>query len=255
MATRKSLTGRVTKRIDVTKDLMKLWIEPPSQFEGFKAGQYCTVGLNGIYRPFSIASAPGDPLIELFIELIPESVRTPKSLTPMLWEVWPGDTIDILPRAKGTFLFDANYRVHIMIATVTGVTPYISMLRMLKTRSKPDLKTNTRIYVFHGASYYDEFGYFDELQLRHIGAEIIYVPTVSRPTEQRNAKWHGTTGRVNLIVEDYLDRYRITPEDALVYLCGNEDMIDDLGNEKPTEGNPLGRLVSRGYTIRKEIFF
>ena len=261
MALKELPTAEIIDRKDLTDDLMLMWLEPPVEFQGFQAGQYCTIGVDECYRPYSIASAPKDPHIELFLELIPPEVRTPKSLTPKLWEKYPDDTVTFFPKAKGTFLFDPNYQTHVMIATVTGVAPYMSMLRMLQTKDKPNLKPNTRIFVFQGASYQDEFGYLEELQLRQDEAEIIFVPTVSRPYNPvkpetiRNKGWYGQTGRVNLIVEEYLDRYGITPENTLVYLCGNEKMIDDLGNTKPTDKNPIGKLIARGYAVQQEVFF
>ncbi|MDP3779049.1 MAG: hypothetical protein Q8R30_03360 [bacterium] len=277
MATKKELpTACVVGREDLTEDLMKMWLEPPSEFQGFQAGQYCTIGVDGCYRPYSIASAPKDPIIELFLELIPPEMRTPKSLTPKLWEKHPGDTVTFFPKAKGTFLFDPNFGTHIMIATVTGVAPYVGMLRMLKTGDRPkNLKPDMRIYVFEGASYQDEFGYLEELRLREYDElpwlkerrsqeyteEVRFIPTVSRPYDPakpetiRNKGWNSQTGRVNLIVEEYLDHYKITPEDTLVYLCGNERMIDDLGNTEPTETKPIGKLIAKGYTVRQEVFF
>jgi ferredoxin--NADP+ reductase len=251
-------TARIVGREDITDDLMKMWLEPPVEFQGFQAGQYCTIGVGRCCRPYSIASAPGDPL-ELFLELIPPERRTPKSVTPKLWEKHPGDMVTFFPKAKGTFLFNLDYRIHVMIATVTGVAPYMSMLRTLDRRKQID--KNINIFLFDGASYQDEFGYLQELRCRHLGYEIIFIPTISRPYDPskqetiRNKGWQGQTGRVNLIVEKYLDYYGITPEDTLVYLCGNENMIDDLGNTEPTEKKPIGKLIARGYTVRQEVFF
>ena len=46
---------KVLKREDLTPDLMLMWLEKPSGYS-FKAGQYCTLGIDGIERAYSIVS-------------------------------------------------------------------------------------------------------------------------------------------------------------------------------------------------------
>lgn len=254
----------VVKRQDITDDLMKLWLEPPQEFQPFKPGQYCTIGVNGIERPYSIASAPHEALIELFLELIPDKFRTPKSLTPMLWKLHEGDTVSIRPKAKGTFLLDESVFTHAMIATVTGVAPFVSMLRAMRNGYYASLGPYQWFHVFQGASYCCEFGYNEELETHDGELEemrkgnhrpIIYVPTVSRPNESLNKLWTQQAGRVNVIVEQYFHAMSICPKDATIYLCGNEGMVDDLGNTRVTPDKPLGKLIAKGYNVKQEIFF
>ncbi|MGH9198062.1 MAG: hypothetical protein ACRD1T_20305, partial [Acidimicrobiia bacterium] len=110
--------ARIVRREDFTDDLFLLWLEPEIKFH-FKPGQYITIGAGGIERPYSIVSAPYEPLIELFIEyVLPEHGGT---LTPMLYAQHVGDVLTIRPRAKGLFTFRAGARNHVMVGTVTGV--------------------------------------------------------------------------------------------------------------------------------------
>ena len=62
---------KVNRREDITDDLLKIWIEKPEEYT-FKPGQYCTIGINGIERAYSIVSAPYESDLELFVELVPE---------------------------------------------------------------------------------------------------------------------------------------------------------------------------------------
>ena len=62
--------SKVLKREDITPDLLLMWIEKPDGFT-FKAGQYCTIGRDGIERAYSIVSAPHEDSLELFVELVP----------------------------------------------------------------------------------------------------------------------------------------------------------------------------------------
>ena len=53
----KTVEAKVLKRKDVTDELLLIWVKRPEGLS-FKAGQYCTIGIGGIERAYSIASAP-----------------------------------------------------------------------------------------------------------------------------------------------------------------------------------------------------
>lgn len=231
-------TATVVRWKDLTDDLWLMWLKTAIPFN-FKPGQYITIGVDGIERPYSIASSPSEPEIELFIEVIP---LPDGELTPLLYDLNIGDEVTIRPRAKGLFLFDPEFRNHVMVATVTGVTPFISMLRAYFENPRG----GDRFYILEGASYWDEFGYHDELRkLAEEREEVVFVPTVSRPSEERNAHWKGETGRVNTLVEKYLEEFGLQPHDTIIYLCGHPLMIEDV----------KGRLDGRGFKVDEERFW
>ena len=230
---------KVLRREDITDDLLLMWISRPEGWT-FKAGQYCTIGREGIERAYSISSAPHEEDIELFVELVPPPEG---NLTPLIWDLHEGDTMTMRPRAKGIFVFKPKMPNQLLVATVTGVVPYISFLRDYLHKGAE----GHHFYVLQGASYQDEFTYLDELE--KLAAEhpdkITYVPTVSRPAEEHNAGWTGETGRVNNIVEKYVEQFGLTPENTLVYACGHPDMIEDVKD----------RLKPRGYKVEEERFW
>ncbi len=234
------LTAKIVKKNILTQDLFIVWIRPESKFL-FEPGQYCTLGLNGTERDYSIASAPFEKDLELFLEMVPSHLRTEKSFTPKINELEMGAHVALQREAKGRFLLDENCETHVMISTVTGVAPFISMLRAY---IHGDYKKKYKIYVFQGASYQDEFGYDEELMKMAKTGKITYVPTVSRPKEARNNGWKGATGRVNEIVQAQFQKHGIVPENTAIYLCGHRGMIDDLG-----------KLDRRGFSIRREVYF
>ena len=188
----------------MTHDLWRVWLKPETPFT-FKPGQYCTIGVDGLERPYSIVSAPHEEEIELFLELVPPPDG---NLTPLLHDLREGAAVTLRPRAKGIFTFKDTYRDHLMVSTVTGVVPYISMLRSYIHEGG----SGHRFFLLVGASYMDEFTYRDELEgLASSHPDVLtYVPTVSRPGEEHNARWKGETGRVNNIVEQYAERFGIT---------------------------------------------
>ncbi|MXY47224.1 MAG: ferredoxin--NADP reductase [Chloroflexi bacterium] len=230
----------ILERRELTPDHWLMWIEKPDGFT-FKPGQYCTIGAEGIERAYSIASAPHEDRIELFIELVP--YEEGGHLTPLLYALQTGDKLTIRPRAKGIFLFNPNFKNHLLVATVTGVVPYISFIRDYLHKGE----TGHRFFVLEGASYDDEFGYDDELS--RYAAEypdiVTFIPTVSRPNEERNSNWQGEKGRVNAIVEEQVERLGLNTDDTLIYACGHPGMIEDVKT----------RLIPKGFTVDEERFW
>ena len=223
-------TAEITRREDLTEDLWKIWLRPEQSFD-FKPGQYCTIGAEGIERAYSIVSSPDEPEIELFIELVPPPEG---NLTPVLHRMHVGETVTLRPRAKGLFVFQPQFKHHVMVGTVTGTVPYISMLRKFLNdpswpQEPPLNRSQYRFYVLEGASYADEFGYDDELAKMAKKHEFIkFMPSVSRPSEERNNGWQGATGRVNTLVEDYIKERALTSAETCIYACGHPQMIEDV---------------------------
>ena len=230
----------VAKKQEVAEDLFLLWIRPEEQFR-FKTGQYVTIGKGGLERPYSIASAPYEPLIELFIEyVLPEYGG---KLTPILWNLHVGDWVSMRPRAKGLFVFQPQFHHHLMLGTVTGVAPFVSMLR----QAQKDNIRGHRFYVMEGASHQDEFVYDSELNraAERLPDLVTFITTVSRPQADRNRGWNGPVGRVNTLIEEYIQRWSLPKEDTAVYLCGNPGMIEDVKS----------RLGGDGWRIYEERFW
>ena len=208
---------------------MVIKLEPLDGHFNFKAGQYCTLGTEGVERAYSIVSAPYEPLLEIFVELVPEG-----ELTPKMWRLNLGDTMSLRPRPKGIFVLNEKVHHHLMVATVTGVGPYLSIIREYLHQGGQ----GHYFYVLFGASYQDELTYDAELrQLAEDHPECVkYVGTVSRPEEERNRGWQGEKGRVNNLVQKYLAEYDLPQDDTMVYTCGHPGMIADV-KEQVT---PLG---------------
>ena len=124
-----------------------------------------------------------------------------------------------------------------MIATVTGVAPYVSMLRQYLKNPTTDHK----FFILVGASYKNEFAYNEEL--RSIAEErpdlVRLIPTVSRPDEAINQEWDGETGRVNTIVEKYMDIFNLEQASTLIYACGHPSMINSVRTIANNMGFPF----------------
>ena len=230
--------AKLVERDDITEDLWVIKLEPEEGPFKFTAGQYCTLGLDGIERAYSIVSAPHEPLIEVFVELVPDG-----ALTPLMWRMKIGDCMSMRPRAKGLFTMERRVHHHFMLSTVTGVAPSISMVRSAVLEGAQGHK----FYVLLGASYQDELTY--DTELADIASKypdlLEFVPTVSRPDEERNASWGGASGRVNKIVEEYLEKFQLPEDDTMIYACGHPGMIEDVKQ----------KIAPQGWMFKEERFW
>jgi len=211
------LQGEITARRDLTVDLWTFRVRLAEPLR-FTPGQYVAVALPAagrmIERPYSICSAPHETELEFFVELVPNG-----ALTPRLYGLDVGAVLYLRRAAKGRFVFDPAAANHLMIASVTGVAPYVSMVRDLARR--PDLRR--RLLILHAASNPVELGYSQEL------SEVPwleYVPTVSRPWLFPD--WIGERGRAEDVVRKYADGAGFVPGDTTVYACGNPQMVRNV---------------------------
>ena len=223
-----------------------IWLEPDIEF-AFKPGQYITIGADGIERPYSIVSAPYETHIELFVEFVlPEFGG---HLTPLLHARQVGDVLTMRPKPKGQFMLRGGVRNHVMVATVTGIAPYISMVRQFVHDRETGVRgpeDDCRFFIMQGASHHDEFVYDRELlDLRARYPDLIEVVcSVSRPSAERNAGWAGPVGRIHLLIEEHLDRWALPKDNTVVYLCGNPGMIKDATDSL----EPIGwDVLAEGY--------
>jgi ferredoxin--NADP+ reductase len=218
--------ARVVERTDIAADLWKVKIVPEGPFS-FVAGQYATLAVEHmgrkIERAYSIVSSPYEPELEFYVELVPEG-----ELTPLLYELRHGSHLLMRKTMKGRFTLDlkSGRRRHLLLATVTGIAPFVSYVRTLYRdwkQGKPP--ADVELFILHGASRSSEFGYHEELE--QYAAEVPwleYTPTISRPWE--DTAWQRETGRVEDLIRKYADLWGCTPGDTSVYLCGHPQMIE-----------------------------
>lgn len=214
-------------RIDFSEDLAVFRLQADEPVE-FTPGQYATLGVEvdnndrPLLRPYSVASAPGSTELEFFIERVDEG-----SLTSRLWELDRGAAVWMRKKIVGRFVLDTSRTFHMMVATVTGVGPYISIIRDQQHALRSGSLDSPRpMMVLHGASRSWELGtYLNEL--RTLSAQLDwfkYIPTVSRPWEDPD--WTGERGRVEDVLRKYLDATPFLLNETAAYTCGHPRMIE-----------------------------
>jgi ferredoxin/flavodoxin---NADP+ reductase len=238
-------TGELIERNDVT-DTLAVFRFRVAEPLSFTAGQYTTIGIKCdgevIERPYSIVSSPYEPFLEFFIELVRDGVFTPR-----LWKLGLGATILIRRRVVGHFTLDTSTDRHLMIATVTGVAPFISMLRTRGFDNERSISKRDHFLIIHGARCSADLGPYRN-ELEQLGGEgwLTYVPTISRPWEEPN--WYGEIGRVDDVVRKYADQLGFSSTNSVAYACGHPQMVENVKNILTR-----ARYIER--QIRKEQYF
>lgn len=248
MTETKHIKARVIERRDVSSDLWIVRLQPEEKLV-FAPGQYATIGMTDgaklVERPYSLGSSPGERDLEFFLELVPGG-----HLTPHLYHVPVGGEVLVRRQAKGRFLFDAasTHRDHLMIATVTGVAPFLSMIREMAAHETEGDPAPYRVALLHCASVSRELGYLDELnRFANEHAWLRYIPSVSRPWEDTD--WAGELGRAEDIARKHLHLLGFRPQDTTAYVCGNPRMIENVKGVLERTGFPKESVKQEVYWL------
>ena len=211
-----------------TPTLLSLRVTRDPAFD-FAPGRYARVSIPDpsgprIARPLSIASAPADPQLEFFCTLIAGG-----EFSGRLAACRVGDAVDVDTASYGFLTVDslAPGTDLWLLATGTGLAPYLSMLRDPRTWSAFE-----RLIVVHSVRYAAELAYADELRrfaqdAAGTLARLRYLPVVTReagasPLSERIPA---------LLADDRLPRaagVALDPAHSRVMVCGNPDMTREL---------------------------
>ncbi len=249
------LNGVVTQKIEHAPGLMTIRVAPQGwELPDFTPGQYVVLGLPGsalrcptsdpdgkpldpdklLRRAYSITSSSvASEYLEFYVSLVRSG-----ELTPRLFNLNIGDRVWLSKKPIGYFTLDGvppEMNV-IMVATGTGLAPYMSMIRS-------ELITHKRrghVAAIHGAYHSWDLGYQGELvMLARMSSAFTYIPIISNP-EEEPVRWSGETGFVQKIWQGGLVEQawgiRPAPDDTHVFLCGHPDMIDSMEEIIKAEG-------------------
>ena len=121
------MPGAVELRLDVPDRVQHL------------AGQHYVVRLTAedgytAQRSYSVASAPGEPQVELFVERLDDGEVS----TYLADVVEPGDRLEVRGPIGGWFVWDGE-RPALLVGGGTGVVPLVAMLRTARELGRTDL--------------------------------------------------------------------------------------------------------------------
>ena len=236
--------AELIERTDVSPNLAVFRFLPDDKPD-FTAGQYATIGIaigqELIERPYSVVSSPAERCLEFFIELVPGG-----DLTTKLWELKLGSRIVIRRRIVGQLTLAPVVKRHLMLATVTGIAPFVSILRTQQIERRGGNILDDQFLVIHGASRVADFGpYLGELEELAQAGLLTYVPTISRPWKEPN--WKGETGRVEDVVRKHADKAGIDHTNSIVYACGHPGMVKNVKGVLARTGFHKGQIREEEY--------
>ncbi len=248
-----------------TPNLFSFTVSRPDSFK-FTAGQFVRLGVNpsqlkyyqqqgesakdapnaalneDIFRAYSIVSSPFDEVLEFFSIVIPDG-----AFTSQLQHLQVGDEL-LLNTMPFGFLTLARYQKPLpkdlwLLATGTGLAPFLSMLQDLQTWQDYD-----HIVLAYSARSIEELAYVEQIErlqedfgsLVDNPAKLIFIPIVTRePVEG------ALTERLPKLLLDGTLQERagiaLDTESTHVMLCGNPDMVEDTKETLKSLGLVMNR--------------
>ena len=224
-----------------TNTLFSFTMTRPAHFK-FTAGQFARIGLKVadelVVRAYSVVSLPFDETLELFSIVVPDG-----AFTSNLQHLKIGDEL-YLEKVPYGFLTLARYQLPLpkdlwLLATGTGLAPFISMLQDFETWSKYE-KINL-VYSVRTAS---ELAYIERIQeIAETFGEgytgFKFIPIITRDPK---ATLHD---RLPALIEngelEKVAGFEFNPKTTHVMLCGNPQMVDDTKDALKARGLTMNR--------------
>ncbi|MFF7706122.1 FAD-binding oxidoreductase [Pseudomonas sp. NPDC007930] len=212
----------------------------------FRAGQFARLGVakadgSVVWRAYSMVSSPHDEFLDFFSIVVPGG-----EFTSELARLKAGDELLIDRQAFGYLTLDrfADGRDLWMLATGTGVAPFVSILQDFEAWERFE-----RIFLVYSARHGQELAYRELIAgleqreyLAEFAGKLRFIPCVSRE-DYPNA----LRGRITSLIEngalEAAAGTPLTPEHSRVMICGNPEMIDDT--RKLLKGRDMQLSLSR----------
>ncbi len=211
---------QVTGRRWLTEHTFELRLSKPSGFD-YLPGQKIGFVEGGLQRDYSLLGPAHSPELAICVRYV-ENGR----FSPRLAQAAVGERFHITP-AFGFFVYTPSARQAVMVATGTGIAPFVAFVR-----------SGVKGFdLLHGVRAAGELYYGAELA----AAARTYVPCISGP--DASAGGEGVfAGRVTTFLAERFDHKACD-----FYLCGRGDMVRDATH-----------LIDRRFTgayVFSEIFF
>lgn len=224
-----SVKADVVSKDFLTSNVMRIRLQPKSEFS-YKAGQYVNiVREDGLNRPYSVASLPDDGFLEFHIRHHEQGQMTGwihRSLVV-------GDTVSL--RGPNGFCFYASGNPDqkiLLCGTGTGLAPLYGIVNdAIKHQHQ------NQVHLFHGAL--DESGLYYDGELSRLDESIsnfCYYPCTLNASASDRIK----TGNLgDIILEKFSDF-----SDWRVYLSGDPETVNSLKKKLFLAGASINDIYS-----------
>jgi ferredoxin-NADP reductase len=167
-------------------------------------------------RSYSVASAPGDPLVELFVERLDDGEVS----IHLADVVEPGDELEVRGPIGGWFVW-AGETPALLIGGGAGVVPFVSMARHARALGRPDL-----LRIAASSRTLEDLPYAEEL----LAAGALIVLT-------RGAHGIRPAGRLSAA-----DLVPLWEPDQTAYVCGSASFAESASQLLLDAGMPAERI-------------
>jgi len=201
----------------------------------FTPGQFITIifehNQKKIKRSYSIANQPNPQNI---IEFAASYVENGPG-TEFLFNLHPGDSFTITGPFGRLVLKEPLPQRLFLVGTSTGITPYRSMLNELT-------KLACQIEIIQGVSNIEDILFEDDF-LAICNQNINFSVAVSRELSNKKHHFHGR-------LQAILSTKKLNPQNDIVYLCGNPQMIDETTLLLQEQNFPIQNIIREKYISR-----
>lgn len=205
----------------------------------FKPGHFVNVHFEDkegeTHRSYSVANPPGEDHFEIAVAPVEDG-----RATRYLFGLKEGDLAQISGPYGRFVLRDEPYARHVLVGTGTGITPYRAMLPELVRRLKD---SQARVDILIGVRAAEEFLFADDFLA--VAQTIPGIRVHARYSRQMPATPRAWESRG--YVQGLFEELDLDPEQDIVYLCGNPNMIDEAVSWLKAREFPVKRIRREKY--------
>lgn len=218
-----------------TDRLFRIRTERPRSYR-FTAGEFVMIGIEGApSRAYSITSGPYDDYLEFYSIKVQDG-----PLTSKLQHIKVGDTLKVGEKPTGTLIL-ANLELGghlVMMASGTGIAPFISLLREPETYDLFENITVTWTTRLHS----EQDCYRDFLN----EMPIEYISTVTQEPAELQGRIQKFLNDGTLTIDD--------PSTQRIMLCGSMAFNTDLKDHFTALGFSEGNKKTQGTFVQEKAF-
>ena len=229
---------KVTEIKHYTEGLFRIRTERPATFR-FTAGEFTMVGMEGTpKRAYSFTSGPYDDYLEFYSIKVPDG-----PLTSKLRHINVGDYLEVSEKTTGTLTL-ANLELGgnlWLLATGTGIAPFISLLRDPTTYDHFD-----QIHVYWSVRKAEDLQSYDSFLQEQ---PIKYTAIVTQDTT-----WTGHNKRITQFIRAGQIVPNLEPSEHKIMICGSLDFNREVADMFDGWGFSQGTNKRAGTFVQERAF-
>lgn len=219
-------TVRLIEVVPLSDSVLRVRLECPTGFE-YAAGQFIQLQrpADGLMRPYSLASMPDEPFLELHVALLPGGRLSGWLATAA------GEQVTLRgPFGECFYVQEPVARPLLLVGTGTGLAPLYGVLRTALAAGH-----EAAVRLLHGAANPQGLYLWDALR----GMSGSHPQLACTGSVLEGAGGAGLSDRP---LQELAMQCGLSLKEARIYLCGNPDFVRGLRKQLYLAGVPLSRI-------------